>query len=554
MQQAQQAIVQTLQGVLDPERQKAAEAALGHMAKQAGFSVVLVSVLANQAFPLHVRQLAGVVLRQHISRHWSDDDDDDYDEEEDEEGEEKEPATTISDTDKEQVKAILPSLLADPDSKLRTAASMVIAAIASSDFPDKWQTLIKTLVDALQSANPILVQGGLRCFVLLADDVTDEVLVKLMPVLQPLLLRILSAKPQVLPARALMRCLTVYRILASSLMTITNTGNNKMRFEDIMKHLLLPTLPAYLSYMAAVLASPPPPKGTETRYGLKLECVKVLRCLVEFFPSVINSHLGSFLPPLWSSLQGALPEYEADHVNGDDDDDAFDADGDAIGLPAFLYESLELFELFCKAKDSRKLLQASLKDLSSFTIGCMQITQAETDLFEKDLNEFIAYEDASSQSYSVRLAGNDLLHKLVDTFEGEAVKAVASAASERLLQAQTMQSQGVGHWWKVREAASLAMGYVADSIPSDAAFDVASLVQNVIIPDLQPSCSVVYLRARAVWAISHWVPVLHNRGESGLVSGLVRRWWAPCRANSPCTSGWRPPELSGWYRTSCPVR
>ena len=59
-------------------------------------------------------------------------------------------------------------------SKLRTAASMAIAAVAKEDFPENWPELIPHILQMLQAGAPHLVHGAMRCLVLVSEEITDN--------------------------------------------------------------------------------------------------------------------------------------------------------------------------------------------------------------------------------------------------------------------------------------------------------------------------------------------------------------------------------------------
>lgn len=67
------------------------------------------------------------------------------------------------------------------------------------------------------------------------------------------------------------------------------------------------------------------------------------------------------------------------------------------------------------------------------------------------------------------------------------------------------QAAGDEGWWRLREAALLAVGAVSDPLleapgSSDADFDIASFLQNVLQEDLQTPNSSPFLAGRALWA------------------------------------------------------
>lgn len=222
------------------------------------------------------------------------------------------------------IRNALPPLLGDANSKIRTAASMCIAAIAVHDFPDNWPGLLEALVRAMASSNPIHVYGALRyaristvivchvmpslcggghlsldrCLVLMAEEINDEPLVKSVPHIFPLLLRVF-AEGSSCSVRAQIRCLTVYRILCESMNTI-NGDEHDEDYSKVIHGLLTPTLPQFLTIISSILRHKPSGAttsddslvgegNTNTGFGLRLEALKTLKTLLEFFRPVCGT-------------------------------------------------------------------------------------------------------------------------------------------------------------------------------------------------------------------------------------------------------------------------
>jgi hypothetical protein len=80
------------------------------------------------------------VLRQHIRKHWTREAPDCA-------------LPIIGDDEKAAVRAALPAGLADPNSKLRTAVGLAVAAIAKWDCPDAWPDLLDNLLRAIDQTD-----------------------------------------------------------------------------------------------------------------------------------------------------------------------------------------------------------------------------------------------------------------------------------------------------------------------------------------------------------------------------------------------------------------
>ena len=137
------------------------QAAIGHE----GYTSLLATLSTDGRISddLGVRQLAAVILKQVIKKHWSAE-------------APKFEAPELSANERAHIKAVLPAGLAQESSKLRTAVAMCIAAIAKSD-PDGWSGLVENLVGAIhtqRATNKALVHGAIRCLALLSDDIDEQ--------------------------------------------------------------------------------------------------------------------------------------------------------------------------------------------------------------------------------------------------------------------------------------------------------------------------------------------------------------------------------------------
>ena len=85
--------------------------------------------------------------------------------------------------------------LKDPSSKSRIAIAYVISKIAHFDWPESWPTLFDELMDCLNSQHLDAVHGASRVLVeFIREDVSDEQVPIIAPVLFPQLLRIFSSE------------------------------------------------------------------------------------------------------------------------------------------------------------------------------------------------------------------------------------------------------------------------------------------------------------------------------------------------------------------------
>lgn len=131
-------MISLLQSLLssDASERSSGELTLAQAAKQTGFALALVQTILQQEYDVGVRQMAAVLLKQHVKAHWA-------------EESKHFSQPVLSDNEKAAIRHHLPQGLTDPLPKLRTGVSMAIAAIAKWDLPDAWPELLNLLMTAV---------------------------------------------------------------------------------------------------------------------------------------------------------------------------------------------------------------------------------------------------------------------------------------------------------------------------------------------------------------------------------------------------------------------
>jgi hypothetical protein len=110
---------------------------------------VLVKILLDVTYSIGIRQLAGVLFKQHVELHWN-------------QNSEKFKAPEIDNAYKLKIKHLLPYGLADVTSKIRTSVAYVIAAIAYWDWPELWPDLLDILIGSLGTQDLNAIDGAIK--------------------------------------------------------------------------------------------------------------------------------------------------------------------------------------------------------------------------------------------------------------------------------------------------------------------------------------------------------------------------------------------------------
>ncbi|RDW70293.1 Cse1-domain-containing protein [Coleophoma crateriformis] len=132
-----QTVAQLLQATLDPRQHKQAEAALKAEEQKPGFSLILLSIVANESLPLNTRLSAALLFKNFIKFNYVD-----------EEGAYKLPPNEVA-----TIKQELIGLMIMVPGSVQSQLGEAISVIADSDFWRRWDTLVDDLVSRLTETN-----------------------------------------------------------------------------------------------------------------------------------------------------------------------------------------------------------------------------------------------------------------------------------------------------------------------------------------------------------------------------------------------------------------
>lgn len=480
---------------VNPGTRKTAEDALNTASTQPGYGVALSKLILDKALPLGLRQLAAVVLKQYVKQHWQ-------------EGEDKYRPPTVPSEDKMIIRSLLLQVLDDSHGKIRTAVGMAIASIASCDWPEEWPDLMEFLLRYINDQTDMnKVNGALKCLALFSGDLDDVHIPQLVPILFPSLYTIVSS-PHAYGPSMRRRALIILHGCISTLGVMTGV------YQSETKALVSPMLKAWMEQFALVL-SPPVPQGNPDDWGLRMEALKTLMQLVMNFPKLVLAEFSVILSPLWQTFVSCLEVYESACVQGlqDSFSELADSDGNEQSLESFSVQLLELLLTIVGHPRYSKVTENHLGNLAYHSIGFMQMTSEQVEAWSSDPNEFVADED--DVICSCRVSGILLLEELVTTYEMVAVQSIVQSVERRISEAAQLRAVGRTDWWKVREAAILAVGTISESIievNTASVFNVEGFLDNILLEDLNPAgmeCSFLY--GRALWVAAKLSSVIDAR-------------------------------------------
>lgn len=497
MDQGSLELVQCLSATLSPDAslRHQAENCLVAWSKHDGYSLRLIGVVQSaDPHAADVRQLAAVVLRRHIQKHWA--------------LENIEPGSVqISDAEKTQVRALLPASLAEPNGRIQTAVGMSIAEIGKSDCPHAWPELLPGLVSAVSNkSNPHLVAGAVRCLALLVEDLSEEQVVEMAPVVLPELLQIVQSEG--VPVSLRRWSLVIFKTCLGALEL---TYKQSPECAQIVQQ----ALPPWLQTIAVILDGPTT-ADAPLIWGVKFEALGSLVRAVRAFSKVAAPHMAPILSSCWGLFTSCGPLYDQLVVRGDGDDAGVEED---TSLERVTFSDLvsQLFELLLTVLGNRRMLpmlRPAFQQLAYLTIGYMQVSQENMAKWEADVNEYLANED---DMWGTRASGELLLDEILEAGEEEGLAAVGEAVQRRIQEAAAARQAGDERWWRLREAALLAAGSVSDRcvelrrkgkhVPP--AIDPGTAAAALLETDLAPGSNApAFVVGRALWLFFRWTPAL----------------------------------------------
>ncbi|KAG0045285.1 importin-alpha export receptor [Gryganskiella cystojenkinii] len=134
-----------LKKTLDPATRVEAETFLAKLEQNQNYGQLALQLTATKTFDLSIRFPAALLFKNFVRKHWMIDD---------------ENENIISLTDREAIKARIVEVMTVTEPKIQLQLSEAVTLIASSDYPQKWQSLVPELVSKL-NPNDYATNNGL---------------------------------------------------------------------------------------------------------------------------------------------------------------------------------------------------------------------------------------------------------------------------------------------------------------------------------------------------------------------------------------------------------
>eukprot|EP01135_Chromosphaera_perkinsii_P002845 Nk52_evm35s228 gene=Nk52_evmTU35s228 len=443
------------------------------------------------------QQLAAILLKQYAERHWD---------HSDSKFQPPEAAPEVKQFLRVNLLGHMDSSpLRHPVGKIRNAIAHAISKMAYWDFPEQWPGLVDQLLGFLHCTNSNqqlqqrdLIQGALAVFLEFANELTDEQIKSTYPRLFPALLSVytnqmdgtggsegFSAGTRAMAVSILTSCL-------HPLLLLTSAGADDAFTEAFL--IQGGALGQWVPSMVAVLNSTDPQHQRPIFSHLQAQTLKCLTCMVRLFPKVCREQMvvGNVMQPVWQLLVQTVPRYVQCAVKGlddidgetdnDDGDDKNEIDprisGDFSGLDQLVFSLFEFVTSLVDGAGFKSMVKPSLPELLYQVVSFLQITEEQDELWTSNPAQYINDEEDETLSYNVRIAGDDLLTTLGETYKSNASEALLKSVVRHLEEQKQQKLAKLSNApagqlseedqevlvgaiieeWKVKEACFMAVG------------------------------------------------------------------------------------------------
>lgn len=501
-----QALLDTIGGLLasDQVARLQAEEQVKALEVTDEYGVLLAELTLQHNGVLPVRQLAALLLKQYIDVHWSA-----------ESNKFRPPETGLQ--AKQAIRQMLPMGLKESISKVRNTVAFSLAAIAHWDWPDHWPQLFDILIEAMKADDEFAVQGAVRVLKELSRDLTDSQIPSIAPVILPDIYRIFC-EPERFTVRTRARAVEIFTTLTSMICTMGEVN------KSLQKSLLNPVLTTFSEALVSALSVQ---DSATSDPGLRTEVLKALTVLVKNVPKQMAVWLPQILPTVWGTLTTSAEKYVREVVNEDgEEDDVVDSDGEVLGFENLVFAIFEFVHALVETSKFKSAVKAGLSELMYYIVLYMQITEEQCSKWSENPDSFVEEEDEDTFAYSVRISSQDLLVALCEEFDVECCASLAQAIERHVSEAANARSQGRDEWWKVHEAAMLALGSAQEVIESQIKqgrvnFDISGFMTGVVLADLNSPVH-PFLLGRCLWVGSKFPSCLPPPAITSFLEGTVR--------------------------------
>ncbi|CAF1084363.1 unnamed protein product [Adineta steineri] len=341
-------IEQTLTMIITPDQQliEKGQTQLQALELLDTYTLALTEISIDNTRDISIRQLAGVLLRKYVNKHWTRDIENFVEPE-------------VTEQVKSQIRRILPHGLNEPNHRLRVGLACVISAVAEWDCPESWPELLPFLIESLKTTNKSLIHGSIRVLTEIVRDLDDRQLPFVLPLLLPEMYRLMVSNEFSLRIRT--RAIGIFTLLVS----LVHDINERDRILSV--GYILPYLPPYCEAFKRFLIAPDSSLMSDT--GCRIETIRALTLLFKSFPKLMQQDAANLLQSVWTCLTSNTENYVATVVYKHGEMDAsVDSDGETLSFECLIYSLFEFVQVLMDLSTYKNSVKTSMEELCYYLI------------------------------------------------------------------------------------------------------------------------------------------------------------------------------------------
>ncbi|OBZ68625.1 Importin-9 [Grifola frondosa] len=482
----------------DPNTRMSAELKLNELLTSPEAGLALSQLLLATDADLSLRQMslsrshsASIILRKYVTEHWS-------------------PyfSQFKGSAPQHEVKAKIRQAvfqgLSDPNRKIRSLCAHTLSSIANCDWPDEYPDLLNALIALLSSNSPDSVHGAMQVFTeFIKSDLTEDQILPVLRQLLPVLLNILGASEQHSPLTR-SRTISVFRQCVEALFMV------KDQHPQAVKEAIASVLTVWLDAFKVLLNIDPRQDVENTPnwdgLAIRIQIFKTLDTINTSFHRALTPHLRDFLTASLNHLHALFPTFAQYYLMAASPVPPSSED-DSIELTQLVCPIIDFVSSIARTGRAKEWFTSdNLHSLTGAVFNWVQMSQEDEEDWATNANSFVAQESDETLTYSVRMAGFDLLSILLERSAIATVSTFQNTIHRVATESSQARDAGKPDWWRPLEAALAAIGAQAEAIleciedEQDSGraspIDVESLLANVI-PNLLGLSQCPFLQGRA---------------------------------------------------------
>ncbi|KAI0756104.1 ARM repeat-containing protein [Daedaleopsis nitida] len=465
-------------------------------------ALALSQLILASNFDLSLRQMTAIILRKYVTEHWS-------------------PyfsqfkGAAPPPEVKSQIRQALFQGLSDPTRKIRSLCAHVISSVANCDWPDEYPDLLNSLITLLSSLSPDSVHGAMQVFTeFIKSDLTEDQILPVLRQLLPVLLNILGA-PDQHSALTRSRTIAVFRQCIESLYMV------KDQYPDAVKEATGTVLPVWLEAFKTLLNVNPRSDVENTPnwdgLAIRIEIYKTLETIQTSFPRALLAHLRDLLSASLVHLSVLFPALTQYYLQGTASVPRSSEDA-TIELTHLVCPVLDFVASIARSGKAKDWYEGdNLANLIGAVVSWVQMTSDDEEEWANNANAFVAQESDDTLSYSVRMAGFDLLAVLIERTAVAAISTLQTTIHRVVIESEQARTNGQEGWWRALEASLAAIGSQAEDVLEaiddeqesgrGKPIDIEALLSNVI-PNYLVLSQYPFLQGRAFVFASQYAKLL----------------------------------------------